>query len=182
MSETAKLSVKDKIAIVASVVALCLSLFGFFRDSVVNQHVLRASVVNVDRKNDRLVATILFVNAGKHYETLWKARFIYSDDLSKGGGAVSNESIGPIVFKPGEALVISLDAAMPNITALREDGTIRDPKSGLHVGVVFDAVTPSGELREDSKIFRFTEMFFDGDQSAGAKPRPGDHDRLIDLL
>lgn len=182
MSENNKLSIKDKIAIVASVIALCLSLFGFFRDSVLNQHVLRASVVNVDQKDDRLVATILFVNAGKHYETLWKARFIYSDDLSKGGGSVSNESFGPVVFKPGEASVLTLDTAKPNITALREDGTIQDPKSGIHVGVIFDAVTPTGELREDSKIFRFTEMFFDGDLPAGSKPRPGDHDKLIDLL
>lgn len=182
MSENNKLSVKDKVAIVASLVALCLSLFAFFRDSVLNQHVLKAKVVSVEERGDRLVASILLVNAGKHYETLYKARFIYSDDLSRGGGSLSNEILGPVVLKPGEAVVLSLDAVKPDIKSLRENGTIKNPKSGIHLGVIFDALTPSGELREDGKIFRFTEFLFDDTQPAGAKPRPGDNDTLIDLL
>lgn len=50
------LSIKDKIAIVASLAALSLSLFAFVRDSVLNQHVLRASVVSIEEENDRLRA------------------------------------------------------------------------------------------------------------------------------
>src|SRR5262249_44870593 len=162
MAEDNKLSIKDKIAIVASVVALFLSLIAFFRDSVLNQHVLRASVVNIEEGNGRLQALVLLVNAGKHYETLYQAHFIYSDDLSKGGGSVSQESVGPVVLKPGEAVVLKLDAAEPDIQKLREDGTIKTPNSGIHLGVIFDAVSPSGELRKDSKTFRFTEMIFEG--------------------
>ncbi|MCU1268173.1 MAG: hypothetical protein JWM21_4491 [Acidobacteria bacterium] len=176
------LSIKDKIAIVASIVALGLSLYAFVRDTLLNQHVLRASVVSIDEKGDRLLASILLVNAGKHYETLYKARFIYSDDLSTGGGATSNEFVGPIVVKPGEAVVLTLDASKPNIQKLRDDGTIKNPKSGIHLGVIFDPLTPSGQLKDDSKIFRFTELLFSGSERAGSKPRPGDNDRLIDLL
>jgi hypothetical protein len=182
MANNSKLSTKDKITIVTSVVALCLSLFVFFRDSVLNQHVLRASVVNIEEESDRLRASILLVNAGKHYETLYRAQFIYSNDLSTRGGSLSREFVGPVVLKPGEAVVLKLDAIKPDIQRLREDGIIKNPKSGIHLGVIFNAVTPSGELREDGKIFRFTEMLFDGGQRAGNKPRTGDHDRLIDLL
>jgi len=131
MAEDNKLSIKDKIAIVASVVALCLSLIAFFRDSVLNQHVLRASVVSIEEGNNRLRASVLLVNAGKHYETLYQARFIYSDDLSKGGGSVSQESVRPVVLKPGEAVVLKLDAAEPDIQKLREDGTIKIRNPGF---------------------------------------------------
>ncbi|MFN0108694.1 MAG: hypothetical protein ACKVZH_07545 [Blastocatellia bacterium] len=176
------LSIKDKIAIVASLAVLGLSLFAFVRDSVLNQHVLRASVVSVEEENGRLLASILLVNAGKHYETLYKAGFIYSEDLSTGGGSLSKEVVGPVVVKPGEALVLKLDASKPEIQRLRDEGIIKNPKSGIHLGVIFDPLTPSGQLRENSKIFRVTELLFDGAQRAGSKPRPGDHDGLIDML
>jgi len=81
------LSIRDKVSLVASIVAVVLSLFAFFRDSVLHQHVLRASVVSLEEEGGRLRANILLVNAGKHYETLYEARFIYSDDLSTGGGS-----------------------------------------------------------------------------------------------
>ena len=54
--------------------------------------------------------------------------------------------------------------------------------SGIHLGVIFDAVTPKGELREDSKIFRLTELLYDGDIRGGNKPRERDNSKFIDLL
>jgi hypothetical protein len=175
------LSIKDKIAIVASVIALCLSLFSFFKDSVLNQHVLRASVVGIEEQDTKIRASILLVNAGKHYETLYRARFIYSNDLSTGGGSMSKESVGPVALKPGEATVLTLEAPGPDIRQLRENGTVSN-SSGIHLGVAFNVVTPSGKLLDDDKIYRCTEMLFDGDKPTGNKPRPGDTDGLIDLL
>ena len=96
------------------------------RDTFIDQDVLRASVVHDEEVADRLRASVLLVNAGKNYETLFSARrFIYLDDLSAGGGSMSKEGIGPIVLKPGEAVVVPLDASSPDIVRLREDGTNR---------------------------------------------------------
>lgn len=61
------------------------------------------SVAAIDHSNSMIVATILFVNARKHYESLYSARFIFSDDLSTGGGQFSREFIGLIVLAPGQA-------------------------------------------------------------------------------
>lgn len=177
-----QLSLNDKFSIGFASVALALSLFTFVRDTFIDQNVLRASVVHIEEVGGRLHASILLVNSGKNYETLYSAKFIYSDDLSLGGGSVSKESVGPLVLKPGEAVVVKLDAAMPDIVRLREDGTIKNPRSGIHLGVIFDALTPSGELREDSRIYRVTEFLYDGAILRGRGSRKGDNDKLIDLL
>ncbi len=182
MSNENKLSLKDKIALVAAVIAVFTSVLALGRDYIFGQHVLRASVVRVDEAEGKLRADILLVNSGKHYETLYEARFIYSDDLSRGGGLVSKESVGPIVLEPGKATVLRLETTSPDIKVLREAGTIKDSKSGIHLGVIFDALTPAGELREDSKIFRFTELLYDGERRVGNKPRQGDNTGLINLL
>lgn len=182
MEEDNKLTIKDKIAIVVSVVALGLSLFSFFRDSVMYQHVLRASVVEIGGRAGRLHATILLVNAGKHYETLYQARFLYSDDLSKGQGSWGTEKLGPLVLKPGEAVVLTLDSRMPDIEKLRKEGIIKtSAKSGIHLGVTFNVVTPSGEMKDDT-IIRVTEMFFTGTEWTGSGQRPGDHNTFVDLI
>ena len=92
-------------------------------------------------------------------------------------------------MKPGEAVVLDLDAAMPDIQNLRTQAALSDPTAltrpnfGVHVGVIFNALTPSGELLDGSeKIYRFTEMTFDGSHHVGNKPRRGDNSGLIDLL
>src|SRR5215467_1377236 len=127
MTRTGSFALKDKISVLASIVALIISLFGFFRDSILNQHVLRAAVVAIDdgRMPKKLTAKVLLVNAGKHYETLYSARFIFADDLTKGGGSLSREGIGPTVLKPGEAMVLSLDGTLPddlrNLSGPRRD-------------------------------------------------------------
>jgi hypothetical protein len=182
MLKEKKLSFHGKITIVTSIVALVISIFTFSREYIFAQHVLRASVIRVEEEAGKLRADILLVNAGKHYETLYKLGFIYSEDLSMGGGSLSKETIGPIVLKPGTATVVQLEANYPDIKELRDSGIIKDPKSGIHLGVIFDIVTPSGELSEKGKLYRFTEMQFNGERRGGNKPRPGDHDKLIDLL
>jgi hypothetical protein len=182
VSKATKRSLKDKVAITASIVAIFGSLLALGREYIFAQHVLRASVVHMDEADGKLRADILLVNSGKHYETLYEARFIFSDDLSLGAGSLSEEAVGPIALEPGKAAVVRLETNQPDIKALREDGTIKDPKSGIHLGVIFDALTPAGELRKDSKIFRLTELLFDGERRAGNRPRRGDNSGLIDLL
>ena len=176
------MSLKDKVAVVASIIAIIISLVTFFKDQLFGQHVLRASVVAIEDSKDKLSADILLVNAGKHSETLYKAQFIFSDDLSQGGGSVSNEFVGPVVLEPGKATVVRLTTANPDIRVLRDEGVIENAKSGIHAGVIFNALTPSGELLEASKIYRFTEFIYNGDQKVGHKPRQGDNNALIDLL
>ena len=66
----------DKVVIITSVAALVLSLWSLIRDSFLDQHVLRASVVGIDedRQKQTLHAKVLLVNGGKNYETLFSAR------------------------------------------------------------------------------------------------------------
>lgn len=184
MRKKAPTTVKDKIAIVASVIAIAISITTFFKDNIFGQHALKASVVAIDSRSDesKLYADILLVNPGKHSEILFRAQFIFSDNLSKGGGLLSSESIGPIVLEPGKAALVRLESSNPTIAGLRENGTIKDAQDGFHVGVVFDVLTPSGELREDSKIFRITEFHFAGEDHVGSKPRPKDNNGFIDLI
>lgn len=74
MSNENKLSLKDKVALVAAVIAVFTSVLALGRDYIFGQHVLRASVVRVDEAEGKLRADILLVNSGKHYETLYEAR------------------------------------------------------------------------------------------------------------
>jgi len=176
------MSFRDRFAIVTAISAFALSLFNFGEQHLWNQHSLKASVAAINPSDSLITASILLVNGGKHYETLYSARFIFSDDLSTGGGQVSAESIGPIVLAPGEAVVEELTAKMPSIEELREDGTVKATSSGIHLGVDFVPVRPSGEIPEDSRIFRFTELKYSGSRQVGASPRPGDSSGLIDLF
>lgn len=178
------MNLKDKIAVVASTVALAISIVTFFKENLFGQHVLKASVVAIDSQSNpsTLRADILLVNSGKHTEVLYKAQFIFSADLSKGGGLLSKEFVGPIVLEAGKAALIRLETSNLTIEALREDEAIKETQSGVHVGVIFDALTPSGELREESKIYRVTEFKFVDGKHVGSKPRQGDRDGLIDLF
>ena len=109
-------------------------------------------------------------------------RFIFSEDLSTGGSHLSSESLGPKVVKPGEAVVLHLESMSPDIESFRDSDDTKKPDSGIHIGVAFSALTPSGELREEDKIFCFTEMQYNGYRRIGNKPRTGNNKSLIDLL
>jgi hypothetical protein len=178
------MSFKDKLAIFASIVAVTISITTFFRDNLFGQHILKASVVAIDCYSDHTTckADILLVNPGKHAEVLFKAQFIFSGDLSRGGGQLSKESVGPVVLESGKAIMIHLETAAPTVATLREQGLLPSTQNSIHLGVIFDALTPAGELREDSKIFRITAFTFSDTGLVGSKPRPGDSVGLIDLL
>lgn len=176
---------KDKLTIIGTIVALTISLVTFFRDNLFGQHILKASVVYFDSDSDpsKWKANILLVNSGKHTEVLFNANFIFAADLARGGGSILKEAVGPIVLEPGKATVLHLEATAPTNEVLQEDGLLRSAQSGVHVGVLFNALTPSDELRDDhDKIYRLTELKYSGTNRYGAKPRPGDNDGLIDLL
>ena len=64
MSNENKLSLKDKVALVAAVIAVFTSVLALGRDYIFGQHVLRASVVRVDEAEGKLRADILLVNSG----------------------------------------------------------------------------------------------------------------------
>jgi hypothetical protein len=176
------MTLKDKVAIIGSAIAVVISVVSFFRDNIFAQHVLRATVVAIDVGTEKLSADVLIVNSGKHSETLYKAYFLFSEDLSTGGGSMSREFVGPLVIEAGKAVHSRLTAARPSIEDLRADGTIKNPASGVHLGVSFDSVTPRGDLPERGKIYRVTELFYIGNGVASARPRPGDHKQLIDIL
>lgn len=171
------------VAIVTSILALMVAAFLPVRDAFFGQHVLRASVVSLEEASGQITATILLVNAGRNYETLYKARFIFSDDLASGGGSLSKESVGPLVIPPGQAKVVQLKAPTPNVLTLREQGVIKRPSGGVHLGVLFDVISQAGELPEEGKVYRITELLYDASGvRTGNKPRTGDHNSLLALL
>lgn len=177
-------TLKDRVALAGSVIAIIISVVSFFKDNLFGQHVLRASVVAINTMNPEkeLRATVLLVNSGKHTEVLYKARFIYSADLNTTGGSLSKEEVGPVVLEPGQATLVELRSPFPSIDDLRQMGRLKEGAGTLHLGVVLDALTPSGDLKEESRIYKITELKFSGNDLVGAKPKPNDTSGLLSLL
>ena len=174
---------RDYLTLSIAIVAFLMSGYTFIDNNFLHQHVLKASVISINPNKDSLSCTILIVNTGKSYETLYSSKFIFSDNLNKGGGAVSHESIGPIVVPPKQAIIVHLTTKMPNIQELKDDGTIPKTSMMIHTGVLFDIIDKKGNLPEDGKIYKFTQFEFDSTgQNVGAKPMKGDNEGMIDLL
>lgn len=182
-SEKNGLSMKDKLTITISIIALLISLYTFLSANFLDQHVFKGSVVSIDWEKDSLVANILLVNNGKSYETLYSARFIFGEDISSGGGTLSPEKIGPIVVPPNQAILAKLQMLRPNIDTLHKYLVVPASSFNLHLGVLFDVIDKNGNLPEDGKIYHFTVLKFD---SSGLTPSAGrkatDDSTMIRLL
>lgn len=178
-----KLARKDIITLCISIAALLMSAYTFIANNFLNQHALKASVVSIGSTKDSLKCTILLVNSGKSYETVYAAQFIFSDNLNKGGGSLSPEAIGPFVIPPNQAMIATLTTKSPDIKEFWEDGTVSKDSTHIHTGVQFDIIDKKGSLPEVGKIFKFTRLSFDAAANrTGTKPMEGDNKGMIDLL
>src|SRR5438477_3023337 len=138
-----KLSVKDKVTLVASAVALLLSIYNFVQQNLLNQHVLKAMVVGVGGQGDDVVSgDVLLINGGKHYETLYDAKFVFAADLSTEKPIIAAGGIGPTVIKPGEALTLKLTGNRPEVVARAVDGAAGQ----IQVGIRFRAFDKTGDF------------------------------------
>ncbi|MBL0744664.1 hypothetical protein [Chryseolinea lacunae] len=177
------LKMSDFLSLFISIAAFGFSAYTFLDTYVLARHELKATMVSIDTKGDSLICTILLINPGKSYETLYSGRFIFSDNLNKGGGLLSHEKIGPIVIPPAQAVVTKLKTTMPDINAMKEDGTLSRTATRVHMGVLFDAIDAEGKLPEGGTIYRFTQLEFDAaGKHVGSAPMNNDHSSLIDLL
>ena len=173
---------KDYLVLTISIVAFLMSGYTFIDNNFLNQHRLKASVIDFDSSTDSLIYNILIVNTGKSYETLYSGKFIYSKNLDE-GGILGNEDIGPIIIPPKQAVIAKLKMAMPNTEDLQSEGITIDNLTYIHVGVLFDVVDKQGNLPEWSKTYKFTRLEFNTNgELVGAKPMKGDHEGMIDLL
>lgn len=112
--------------------------------------------MNIEHSDTTLATQILVINSGKHYETIYQARFILADDLSTGGGSLSKDIVGPIVIQPGQAVVLKLATPAFSFQKYKEEGVISQNASGIHVGVNFLVVDENGTLKD--KTYRITEF------------------------
>jgi hypothetical protein len=181
---TTKNKEKDYLTLTISIVAILMSGYTFINDNFLHQHDLKASVVNISLPNsDSLSCTILIVNSGKSYETLYSASFIFSGDLNKGGGRVSHESIGPLVIPPNQAIISKLTTKVPDIRELKQEGTIPGTSMFIHTGIEFNVVDKKGDLPEDGKIYKITQLRFDSSGKwNGSNPMKDDNEGMIELL
>ena len=174
---------KDYLVLTISIVAFLMSGYTFIDNNFLNQHRLKASVIDLDSSPDSLIYNILIVNTGKSYETLYSGKFIYSKNLNTEGGILGNENIGPIIVPPKQAVIAKLKMAMPNTEDLQNEGITNDNFTYIHVGVLFDVVDKQGNLPEGSKTYKFTRLKFNTKgEFVGAKSMKGDHEGMIDLL
>src|SRR5690554_6135952 len=113
-----KLKYRDSLTLSISIIAFFMSGYTFLINNFLDQHVLKASVVSIDENQDSLSCNILIVNTGKSYETIYSARFIFSNNLNKGGGSLSNDKIGPIIIPPKQAIIATLTTKMLDLEHL----------------------------------------------------------------
>jgi hypothetical protein len=157
---TAPLNLKDKVAIVASAIAVAISIVSFFRDNLLGQHAMKVAVVRAERLGDQaptLRANALIVNPGKHSEVLFNARLLFSRDINSNSGILSSASIGPIVVEPGKAVLESIESKVPTLAEIQNGGYLQGPRQSIHVSVLFDVLTPSGEERP-SRQYKVVEL------------------------
>ncbi|MCF2221510.1 hypothetical protein H9Q08_19780 [Chryseobacterium sp. PS-8] len=179
-SQNNNLKTKDILTLCISIIAFLMSAYAFIENNFLHQHDLKVSVVSIEPAKDSLSCTILIVNSGRSYETVYSGRFIFSDNLNNGGGSLSNESIGPIVIPPNKAIISKLTTKMPSINEFHEDGTIPKKSLKIHTGVLFDIINKKGELSENGKIFKITQLEFDSSgEKVGAEPMKGDNKGMM---
>lgn len=178
-----KLKYKDFLTLAISIIAFLMSGYIFLVNNFFDQHVLKASVVSINKHQDSLSCDILVVNTGRSYETIYSARFIFSNDLNKGGGSLSDEKIGPIIIPPKQAIIATLTTKMLDLEHLEIEGKKLNNEIHLHIGVIFDVIDDKGRLTENSKYYKITRLKFNSSgKSIGAAPMEGDDEGMIDLL
>jgi hypothetical protein len=69
---------EKRITFSIAIMAFALSAYNFINDNFFHQHVLRAAVVSLEEKSNKIGAKILLINGGKHHETLYQARFLFN--------------------------------------------------------------------------------------------------------
>lgn len=181
MSETRKPTesgfekISKRIGLMLSILAFALSLYNFINQHFANQHVLKAAIVSLQDDAETLNAKLLLVNAGKNYETLYSARFLFNGDT------YGKATLGPFVLKPGEARVEILSEPLPTAKSLRESGVLEPNEDKLHIAVEFLPITHDGKLEEGGTIYGFTEWKFSGDGRVGAVPIAGDLNGVVNL-
>lgn len=175
MSESRFEKISKRTGLVLSVLAFALSLYNFINQHFANQHVLRAAVISLHEDAGTMNAKLLLVNAGKNYETLYSARFLFN------GTTYGKTTLGPLVLKPGEARVEILSEPLPSAKSLRDDAILGPNEDKLHIAVEFLPITHNGKLEESGTEYGFTEWKFSGDVKTAAAPIAGDLNGLVNL-
>lgn len=167
--------IEKRVSLALAVAAFSLSLYNFASDHLFAQHRLRAAVISLGDEPGFLTAKLLVVNAGKHDETLYSARFLFA------GTTYGKSTAGPFVLKPGEARVESLREPAPSIKVLRDEGVIPPNADHLHIAVDFLPVTRDGTLEERSTVYGFTNWTLSGEEHVGSVPAKEDKHGLVEL-
>lgn len=140
-------NLKEKIALLGSAIAIAIviSVFGFFRDNLLGQRVLRGAVFNLAPSHvTKIRADILIVNAGKHGEVLYSAGFVFRKEIGAIEAVAANDDVGPFVLEPGKALVQHIETELPTPEAMQKLGMLRDGGGSFEVSIAFVAITPGG--------------------------------------
>lgn len=143
--ESTGLNLKEKIALIGSAIAIVISVFGFFRDNLLGQRVLRVAVFNLEPSHvTKIKADILIVNAGKHAEVLYSAGFVFRKEIGASEAIAANDAVGPFVLEPGKALVHHIETERPTPQAMQKLAMLRDGRGSFEVSIAFVAITPGG--------------------------------------
>lgn len=151
---------ENYVSIIISVVALLISLSGIWLQFFRQSHDLSASVYNVvgPLKSGELTADIVFVNRGNQDEVVMSAYFIFDESKAR-VGVRSEEQLGPLVIKKGDANTYHLSAKMKLselVLTMRDNSgpperLFRKDLHTIHQGVVFEVLKPDGSVSE--KLF-----------------------------
>jgi len=139
--------VKDYLSILISFFALTISILAIVLQFFWKSHDLTANVLNVIGPYDsgQLSADIVIVNRGNQDEVVTTAYFTFVDVVTN-SAVFSEEHIGPLIIKKGEAIAIKLSANMKRKLIFQ---TIRNINSKLSKD---STVTLGKALRKDAGL------------------------------
>jgi hypothetical protein len=158
---------KSKLAtwlpILISVAALSVSLGSLYYDHWREKHSLKAVISHLSWGEKQVVVEIVLHNLGNKPEVLKEASLIWNN-ADPGGGAVSEENVGPLVIKAEESVVQELTVQAPTFKDLKSSNLL-DRGNGLHVGVIFSILDfrphSTGSKIYVEKTIPFTVIYFD---------------------
>ncbi len=140
-----KLKMKDYVTLSISIIAICLSSFGFYFQYFRVNHSLKVSIVssNLDdwsSSNTVMIIRGVFANYGNRTEIMYLGRA----KIPSKTGSVQIGTIGPLVLKPGEASTFEIKDSIA--FALDNAGFESTNKDTIYLTpeIEFEAVSSEG--------------------------------------
>jgi hypothetical protein len=116
------------IPLLISIVSFVFTAYSWYYQ-IREYHDFKASIISIfqDRSTDTFSGKLLLLNTGNRAEVMLSARLLL--------GPILGGTVGPVVLKPGDAVVVDMSGKSPTIQSVFSDPNI-EPDS-LQLGIIY---------------------------------------------